>query len=336
MFCDTKKINIKSTFLEREVDLTSGPHSCALFTKSPDDAFFKASHHKENWGIPFEAAIKINDKWEQIGIFKQKNVLWKDKISVFDIISASIVIKDDKKQYKLFCQSSRNDLKGIEVIINYEVSDRLPYMKKQVTVNNNSPNEIILQNICVELIYSSRIGRNIIIQHDYRQDICDRNRHYIGYHDCQFPDDIDFVLKSEHSIDSFNVYEIFVPDDECGQGVWLGRVLKHLAPWAASPSVIFQCSGIEPHDGKNGIKLFEKIIKQCSETGVEMIMFFLDQIWTNTGDYQIRKDIFQNGEDDLKQLIEYIHFMGMKAGVYCSYSIALHDSEVRKKHLDWE
>ena len=335
MTTSKNKLIINSNYLKREIDLSEGPHSRELFSKSPDDAFFKASHHGDNWGIPFEAAIKLNNKWEQIGIHQQRNVLWNQTAS-FDIISTDEKALLGGAEYKIFCESSLDRLKGITVIITYEVSNELPYLRKQVKVINNSKDAILIQNICVELIYSSRIGRNIVFQHDYRQDVCGQNRHYIGFHDCQFPDDIDFELKPQGSIDSFNVYEIFVPDDECGQAVWTGRVLKKLAPWASSPSIIFQCSGICPTQEKKGVKAFEDIISQCYEAGVEMIMFFLGQIWTNTGDYQIRKDLFPNGEKDLKELLEYIHARGMKVGVYCSYSIALHGSEIRENNLDWE
>ena len=327
---------IESPYLNRKIDITQGPHSCEVFTKSPDDSFFKSSHHNENWGIPFEAAVKLDNKWEQIGIHNQKNVLWKDKKSSFKVIDVITTQGVHGTENKLICRSAAHNSKDIEVSICYEVSSTLPFLRKQVSVKNISSNQITIQNICVELFYSVRIERNIQILHDFRKDVSGYDRHYVGYHDFQFPEDIDIELLPGESIDSFNLYEVFTPDDECGQAVWMGRVLKSLAPWAAKQSITFQCSGIEPDSEKTGIKAFERILKQCSESGVEIIMFFLGQIWTNTGDYIIRPDLFPNGEDDLKALIKYIHGLGMKAGVYCSYSIADHGSKIREKNLDWE
>lgn len=78
------------------------------------------------------------------------------------------------------------------------------------------------------------------------------------------------------------------------------------------------------------------MLDACSNAGLEKVIFFFGQLFTNTGDYQLRRDFFPGGEDDLHRLVQAIHDRGMRAGIYASYAIAWRESEICREHDDWQ
>jgi len=330
---DDHTVKIRSPFFKRDVNIEKGPSSCDIFTRHSKDCQFIPSHHNNGWGIPFEAAVKIENKWIQVGPHSQKNILWHNKISEFYVVKGEPGTGKFGPTVRLVCRPAAHFRYNLEVNVLYEISEKLPFIKKSVSVKNLSGKTITIQNICIELLYEVRISKEIHVIHDYRENVTGSDRHFKGYYDYQFPEDIDITLESGEEIHSFNVFEVFTPGDQAGQSVCIGRVLKEIAPWAVKQEIAFQAFNVPSSNGTGG---FYDLIDKCADAGFEKFLFFVDQIWTNIGDYKIRRDLFPNGLSDLKKLIDYIHSRKMKAGIYCSYSIAWHDSEICKRHPEWE
>lgn len=327
-------IQLASPFLTRTIQLEDGPFSCDIFLRPPETRADKPLHLDTGYGIPFEAAIQIDDTWHYCGVRHQHCTLWEELTNDFE------VIKLDRQERRLgdcAILTMRSASLALELEIEYELSDRVPVMRKSVRVRNIGHEPIVIANVAVELIYRSRAGKLLHFLHDYRQEVEGHERFFAGFCDFCFPGKIDVKLAPEEVLESFNLYELFLPESSVAQAVWRGRVLRELAPWALNArETMYQFSGLKRQEGCSGLDTFRPLLDSCAEAGFEKIMFFWDQLFTNTGDYIPRPDLFPGGEAELSQLIQEIRQRGMKAGVYASYSIALPESLVRLQHLDWE
>ena len=330
-------LELKSPFIERNINLSNGIQACDIWTRGADNFYFAPHHHRNSWGLPFEAAVKINGSWLEVGPHSRKNILWKQQEIKFKVVNVNILPGESSDIAEVACSPVTANAPEIEVSIIYEIGKQLPFLRKSVKVKNISESSLTVNNICPEIMYQTRVERNIKIFHDYRMETRAEVPLYQGYVHFQFPEDIDYELGPGEVVESFNLYEIFVSDDPQAASIWQSKVLKHLAPWAAAGNKIkFQISNVKPENNQNALDQIKELVNQCAEIGIEQISFFVNQIWENIGDYEIRRDIFPKGENDLKALFDYIHSKDIEVGVYCSYSIAWHDSKVRKKHLDWE
>ena len=331
---DSRAIHLNSPFLTRTVDLTDGPFSCDVFLHPPETGTAKPLHLDTGWGIPFEAAVRLGGVWHFCGIRHQRCALWESLTNDFTVQSATV---REGRLGDCAVLKLHSDSLQLEIEIEYELSERVPVMRKLVRVRNVGTGFVTIDNIAVELIYASRAGQLLFFLHDYRQEVQGVGRFFAGYCDFCFPGDIEVELAPQEELESFNVYELFLPEGAVARAVWRGRVLRELIPWAlASRETMFQFSGIQPKPGSSWRELFLPLLDRCAEVGFEKIMFFWDQLFTNTGDYLPRRELFPHGADELSSLVQEIRKRGMRAGVYASYSIALPESRVRLENLDWE
>jgi hypothetical protein len=330
-----KILELESPFLKRHIRLEDGPHSEAVFIRDMTEKAWLPCHHGNKWGIPFECAVKINGEFLLCGIMEQNNVLWHSSRASYQAVD----VMQDKGNFgdifTIICRRTTSDVPDLELRIIYEISSELPLWRKQVEVINNSSETVTIENVTTELFYGVRVQRELQFLHDYNRDVMGANRHFIGFADFQFPEDLDIPLAPTESLKSFNLYAYVTPNEPVGKGIMTGRVLKKLCSHFVNP-VTFQLTGLTPQPGVAGVDNFLPILDRCQSVGIEQIMFFVGQLFTNTGDYEFRRDIFPNGEKDFKRLLSEIEWRGMTAGLYCSYSIAHHGSKIREEHLEWE
>ncbi len=331
---DSHAVYLKSPFLTRTIQLDDGPFSCDIFLQPPGTKVAKPLHLDTGWGLPFEAAVQIGDRWHFCGIRRQKSELWQELTNDFELQAA---VKREGRLGDCAVLTLHSASLALELEIEYELSDQVPVLRKAVRVRNTGTRPVVIANLAVELIYRSRVGQLLHFLHDYRQEVEGHERFFAGYCDFRFPGTIDVELAPQQQLESFNLYELFLPESGTAQAVWRSRVLKELAPWALDArATMFQFSGVRPLPGCTGADAFLPLLDSCAEAGFEQIMFFWDQLFTNTGDYQPRPDLFPGGVPDLLGLVRAIRMRGMKAGIYASYSIALPRSRVRLDHPDWE
>ncbi len=333
IIADGNKITINSPFYRRDINIGEGPFCCDVFSRAPGSETWLGSHHRSGWGLPFEAAVKVNDEWLEVGINTPKCYLWKDRGSVFRVVDVKISVGEFGPAAELICRPPEEFQRQIEVTLVYEISEELPFFKKWVKVKNIGNKEILINNIVPEIFYFRRVGSDILALHDFRIDTRFNYPVYFNYFSWAFPSDISVELLPGESLDSFNIYQIITPNSYEGRAVWKNRVLKQIMPNPPASDITFQMSNIESGDGPNPLL---ELIDRCANNGIETIGAFVDQLWTNIGDYIPREDLFPNGIGDLKKVIDYAHAKGLKIATYASYSIAWHGSDAREKHLDWE
>lgn len=331
-----RMLKIQTPFFRRNIDLSSGPHSCEVFTRSPESSRWVPHHHLNPAGIPFEAAVKLDGAWLEAGPHKHKTEFWKERGGAFHV--ADVVLSQGRFGPKaaIVCRPASGQMPQVELAVEYEVSEALPFFRKSARATNTGRVPFSLQNICPDIFYGLRAGSELMFLHDFRQQTETGDTYYLYYVRHQFPRDIDLTLMPGETAESFNLYTVATPNHQEGRSVWTQRVLKHAAPWLARTYVSLQCGGIRPRADMSGPEQFRRLADDCAQAGVEKVTFFVGQWWTNTGDYEIRRDLFPNGEADLRAAIDYYHAKGIKVGPYTSYSIACHDTRVRKEHLDWE
>ena len=322
------RLCFSNEFYRREIDLSDGPFSCDLFVKPEGERFWKPLHHKSGWGIPFEAAIKLSGRWHGIGVKRQPNPLWRDADNCFEVCDIRLGRDSDGDTAELVC---RCEQLGLEARIVYWLADNAPVFRKQLWVKNISDHPIVLENAAPDLIYSTRRNRIMHYWHDYRCEVMQPDRLYPGYTDFQFPESIDRELVPGEELQTFRVFQVVAPEDPVHKKLVLSRVLRLLAPWCAENQyATFQFSGATRREE------LEAGIEQCRETGMEQVMFFFDQLFTNTGDYIPRPELFPGGWPELVRFFERIHAANMRLGVYVSYVIAFTESRVRTEHPEWE
>jgi hypothetical protein len=332
---DNEKIIINSPFYRRDIDIAGGPFCCEIFSRAPGTETWLGSHHRTGWGIPFEAAVKVGDEWLEVGINRHKCYLWQNRGSVFQVKDARISKGEFGPQVAVACRPPESFPCQLEVTVYYEISEELPFFRKWVEVRNIGDKELVVNNIVPEIFYSRRMETDILALHDFRNETKHNYPVYSGYFSWAFPADIEAALPPGGSLESFKLYQVFTPNSHEGRSVWKSRVLKRIMPNPPVPEIIFQASGVKPESG-HGVPAFLNLIDRCAAAGIETLGAFVDQLWSNIGDYVPRKDLFPNGFDDLKQVIDYAHKKGMRIATYASYSIAWRGSEVRENHQDWE
>ncbi len=315
-------LEITTPFLRRKIELSSGPATSEIYICPPGADAERPLHHL-NGGLPLEAAVKIDGQW-----------LFCGRDGTFRVTGCH------KKTGKLGEQAIVHTIAekiGLEADIIYEVSETVPLLHKMVRVRNISNRDIMLENIAVEVMYPGLAGRMLHFMDDFRLETRGEGRLSFGLLDFLFPDDIDWTLAPGEEVESFRFYEYFSTETEGDYTISTNRVLKLLAPWALTASeTSFQVSGVEPDPKHPGIASFFPMLDACSNAGLEKVIFFFGQLFTNTGDYQLRRDFFPGGEDDLHRLVQAIHDRGMRAGIYASYAIAWRESEICREHDDWQ
>ncbi len=319
---------LETGFLRRRF----APGTLELWTRGSTNMNWMPHHHKTCWGTPFEGAVKIGGEWWELVLGKRGNHLWPEPDKTIEFTGHALGEDHHEKQLEL---KGMGD--GFEITIRYATSCKLPYLSKQLIVRNTGTEPIIIDNLAPEIIYRVRLNRNLHMLSDYPQDVMREDDIYAGYVRCCFPDDIGHELLPGESVSSFRLIEFFSGDDRHDTAIWRSRVLRHFAPWAvAGNKVKFQFSGFSVPAGQNPVAALKAEIDKCAEAGIEQLSFFVDQIWTNIGDYQLRPELFPNGKKDLIEILSYIKSRNMEAGVYCSYAIAHEGTNARELHRDWE
>ncbi len=315
-------LTIQTPFLRRVIGLSPEPETREIYIHPPCAAAPRPLHHLGG-GLPLEAAVKVGGAWHFCGpggSFRTTGCTcgrgsWGERAAV-TVVAAEL---------------------GLELEIVYEASETVPLLCKSVVARNRSQRRVVIDNLAVEAMYPGLAGRMIHFLDDFRLETRGSDRLKFGLLDFQFPADIEQGLEPGEELESFRLYEYFTAESEGEYTIQTNRVLRLLAPWGLKAAeTCFQVSGVTADPEKPGIEAFFPLLEACREAGLEKVMFFFGQLFTNTGDYRLRPEFFPGGEADLVRLVRYIHQRGMKAGVYSSYSIAWRESEVCREHDEWQ
>lgn len=194
-------------------------------------------------------------------------------------------------------------LRAVRVAVHYELYDGIPVMAKWVSLHNNSPDTLLLQQITSESLaladydpYNGYSGLRewvvrppIHLETEYafgaqRQKIA--ARHSVHWErDPHYVTQINYHLESESLLRVYpdQGYHLSIPpdssfssirsflmpfdsEDKERQGLALRKMYRSIAPWLTENPLMF-------HLTRNNWEAFQQAVDQCADIGYEMINF---------------------------------------------------------------
>lgn len=327
---ENKKVIIKNEYYYREINISQGAET-KVFLVRPNgekrgDVWYPVFAFE--CGAPYEAAVTVNNKVYQAGPWKHE-AQW-DREGAFDVVNAEKDSGNFGDILRLHCRGRNNSVPGLELVIEYEIADNMPLLMKFVKVKNISDSDIVVDNVTIDILrfFDGKIALSVFS--DYYWDVKRNDEYYACWTRIEFPEKININLKPGESFETFKCYEAVTSSDKDEEAVILHRIYKKLAPWTTKVYV---------KQAVNTCKTYNELIEfadTAAENGIEEVELFVGQLFTNTGDYIPRPDIFPNGYEDMKKLVNYYHGKNLIILPYCSTTIAWHSSEVYKQHSDWQ
>jgi hypothetical protein len=234
-------------------------------------------------------------------------------------------------------KDKNSKISGIEVVISYEIYDGLPLISKWITVNNNCPEEIIINSFTSEILAlteeESAVGDkknwilpNLYVETDYAfggsmssescfeksvwwvpdpeyKTIVNYNRIQPSMLECRPGIGPEESVKPGSSFESFRTW-ILVNDswDRERKGLAQRKMYRTIAPWVTENPVFMHLR----YSDNESVK---KAIDQCVETGFEKIIL-------SFGSRLNIEDTSKANLNRYKELTDYAHGRGITLGGY--------------------
>ncbi len=323
------KITLENEHYRRVIDVSAGPVSVSFGIRpnGRKQAVWYPVYSFEP-SVPFEAAVVVDGQSYEAGPHVHPRE-W-DRRGAFTVTDASIGHGDLGQTLGLVCTPRKEGAAPVELRIRYEVADELPLVVKTVEAVNVSGRAVVVNNLTVDTVrfFDRKLPLHVFT--DYYWDVRAEDPYYMCWTRIEFPGDIGMELAPGESIRSFTCYEAVTSIDRDEEAIILHRLYKRLAPWIKDTRI-----GCWNNLCRSSSELRE-FIDVAADNGIEEICFFMGQLFTNTGDYVVRPDLFPAGEEDVIRLNRYCHGKGIRSLPYCSTTIAWHGSRVHTEHPDWQ
>ncbi|MCQ6563248.1 hypothetical protein [Paenibacillus mendelii] len=324
------KIVIQNDYIYREIDISEGlattEYNIRPNGKKRGEYWYPVFSFESN--LPYEAAVTIDGKTYEAGPWKHR-LNW-DREGAFYVANAEVSKGCFGDILHLTCTRRHKGLPPVELVIEYEIADELPMLTKNVRVYNVSSSPITVDNVTVDIVRLFEGKIELSVFSDYYWSIQKEDDYYVPFSRFEFPKPIGMELIQGEHFETFKCYEAVTSGNKDEASIILHRLYKQIAPWITSPQIkqiVATC------------KSYEELLAfadNAAEDGVESVEFFVGQLFTNTGDYIPRPDLFPNGEEDMKMLVDYYHSKNLTVLPYCSTTIAWHSSEICKQHPEWQ
>ncbi|WP_152393838.1 alpha-galactosidase [Paenibacillus guangzhouensis] len=321
---------IQNDYIHRVIDISAGVATTAFHIRpngeQRGDFWYPVFSFESN--LPYEAAVSIGGITYEAGPWKHR-LNW-HREGAFAVIG----VEQDRGRFgdilRLTCSGRHEGIPPVELVIEYEIADELPMLTKSVRVRNVSSAPIVIDNVTVDIVRLFEGKIELAVFSDYYWNIQKEDDYYVPFSRFEFPKSIGMELMPGLHFETFKCYEAVVSGNKDEAAIILHRLYKTIAPWITSPQIkriVNACQSIEE---------LREIADQSAEDGFESVELFVGQLFTNTGDYMPRPDLFPNGEEDMKRLVDYYHSKQLTVLPYCSTTIAWHSTEVCKTHPDWQ
>ncbi len=253
------------------------------------------------------------------------------------------------KSLSLFFKHQRNELRGIDVILHYEIFDGIPVICKWLTIENKSNATIKINQVKHELLglveeESAVVGspekmkkpQKIFFESNYaynnamRYELSDHATHWktdstytsqVNYNyetPCIveiYPEvGVGIDLHPGESLKSIRTYELlFDSYDRERNGLARRRMYRTLFPWTNQNPIFMHLVNSDPEKVK-------VVIDQCKETGYEMVIL-------SFGSGLNMEDDSPSNIEKYKLLADYAHSKRIKLGGYSLFSSRRIDDE---------
>lgn len=329
------RLVLENEFMRRVLDLTDGIctktyHIRPGGQKLGDTWYPMFSFESE---APFEAAIVVDGKSYEASPAKhgRDNNLW-NRPSSFVVKSVEIGKSRLGDTADITLAPRSGDVPPVELTLHYEISDKMPFLQKRVSVKNTGSRDVTVEHLTVDMLrfFGRSFPLDVFTNYTQSDDVKKQDLYYFGWTRMEFPDQLDMILSPGESMESFDLYEAATSVDRQEESVILHRIYKEIAPWIQSLNLQLSVGTCQTAE-----ELYQTV-DIAAENGFELLCFSVGQIFTNTGDYIPRPDLFPGGYADVKRLVDYCHQKGLKTTPYCSATIAWRHTAVCQNHPDWQ
>ena len=341
---DTTTITLRNSWLSRRLSLADGTAYTSEFLLRPygewgGDSWIPFVWPGTRW--PVEAAVFVGGREHWFG--PQRDPAVKEvpyDTPSFQLESHTVARTKLGERLTLRLRPARPDVPPLELLVHYEIADDLPLLIKSLEVINIGEAPVVIDNVTVDMFIYERLDKELRVFTDY-YDAYGKSRRkdtaFAGWVRREFPQPIGLPLPPGERFESFRVFEYATPDDADEAALVKQRIFHVLAPWITRQSITQEV---------DGVKTFEDLLRladNAAALGIECVNLFIGQLFTNTGDYRPRPDLFPNGAEDLKRLVAHFHARGVKVVPYCALTIAWQRSlcgdnaaRVCDDHDDWQ
>ncbi len=253
------------------------------------------------------------------------------------------------KHLKLFFTPSVLEIKGIEVVVHYEIFDGIPVLSKWLSIENKSDKPLKINQVVHEMMAlveeeSAVVGKpekmkkpqklyienNFAYNNAMRYELSDQATHWSI--DSSYTSQVNYNyetpcvvevypflgvgidLKPNEIYKSIRSYElIFDSYDRERNGLARRKMYQTLFPWTSQNPIFMHLVSTDPLKVKS-------VIDQCAETGYEMVIL-------SFGSGLNMEDDSEANIDKFKELADYAHSKGIKLGGYSLFSSRRIDDE---------
>lgn len=249
----------------------------------------------------------------------------------------------------LYFRASQAELQGVEVAVHYEIFDGIPVLCKWLSVQNNSPKALTINQVVNEILAtpeeeSAVVGKpekmkkphklyienNFAYNNAMRYELSDQATHWKT--DSSYTSQVNYnyetpcvvevypylgvgiELPAGESYQSIRSYELLLDSyDRERNGLARRKMYRTLFPWTTQNPIFMHLISTEPAKVR-------EVIDQCAQTGYEMVIL-------SFGSGLNMEDTSATTIQKFKDLADYAHQKGIKLGGYSLFSSRRIDDE---------
>ncbi len=289
---------------------------------------------------PFEAIVRAEGRAYGVGPMNKAAGQGGEEVAgAFRVAEISIRDTALGQEALLRCAPRIAATPNLEVTLRYEIARDLPLLIKQVGVANRGDRTVRIDNLTTDAWTGVRYNGELRVFTDFYDAYGEssvKDEVYFGWMRREFPAPINYQLDPGAEFFGFRCFECATTNEADAVALLRARIVHRLAPWTTRPLVDQEI------DTAGSREELLAVAPQAAANGVELCHLFINQLFTNIGDYIPRPDLFPDGADGLKRLADHFHRHGVKVLPYCSLTIAAQahrgpeSALVCREHEDWQ
>lgn len=339
---DRDKLRLQNDWIWREIAVADQP-STTLFSLRPNGKIGAAAWIPLIWpgfSQPYEALVQVAGREYGVGPMTGGGAPGGAEAGgAFRVAEVAIRETALGEEASLRCVPSAAAAPPLELALRYEIARDLPLLIKQVAVVNRGKNPVRIDNLAVDIFNGERYDRELRVFTDFYDAYAKsqvKDQVYFGWIRREFPAPIHYQLEPGAELLSFRCFECATSNEADAVALLNARIFHRLAPWTTQPLIDQEI------DTAGSLEELLAVAPQAAANGIELCHLFINQLFTNIGDYLPRPDLFPDGADGLKRLADHFHRHRVKIVPYCSLTIAEQEhrgaayARVCREHENWQ